>query len=143
MHWNSSFFTAPQSSSTTRQARHFRRSAEPCVSSQPAIEVLEFSDHWTVQLDVPGVLLDDIDVTLTDGSLVISGERKLGAPEGAKVLFDDRTLSKFRRELRVGEGIDQSRIDAELRDGVLKIVLFRSAEASPQKIQIRRSGSES
>ena len=141
MHWNSSFFAAPKSCSTARQGRHFTRSAELSSPSQPAIEVLEFSDHWTVQLDVPGVLLDDIEVTLTDGSLVISGERKLGVQEGAKVLFDDRTLSQFRRELRVGEGIDQSRIDAELRDGVLKIVLFRSAEASPQKISIRNANS--
>ncbi len=141
MHWNSSFFTAPKSCSTSRQPRQFTRSVEPCVSSQPAIEVLEFSDHWTVQLDVPGVLLDDVGVTLTDGSLVISGERKAGVPDGAKVLFNDRTLNKFRRELRVGEGIDQSRIDAELRDGVLKIVLFRSAETSPQKISIRNANS--
>lgn len=117
------------------------RSAEPSVFSEPAIEVLEFSDHWTVQLDIPGVLLDDINVTLTDGSLVISGERKADVPADAKVLFNDRTLHKFRRELRVGEGIDQSRIDAELRDGVLKIVLFRSAEAKPQKISIRNANS--
>ncbi len=139
MHWNSSFFTVPQSSSAARQGRHFTRFAERSSPSQPSIEVLEYSDHWTVQLDVPGVLLDDIQVTLTDGSLVISGERKINVPEDAKVLFDDRTLSTFRRELRVGEGIDQSRIDAALRDGVLKIVLFRSAEASPQKISIRNA----
>ena len=80
-------------------------------------------------------------MTLTDGSLVISGERKSNVPDGAKVLFDDRAVSKFRRELRVGEGIDQNRIDAELRDGVLTIVLFRSAEASPQKISIRNANS--
>ncbi len=141
MHWNSSFFAAPNACSTSRQGRQFTRAAEPDVYSQPAIEVLEFSDRWTVQLDLPGVLLDDIDVTLTDGSLVISGERKTSLPEDAKVLFDDRTLSKFRRELRVGEGIDQSRIDAELRDGVLRIVLFRSPEASPQKISIRNANS--
>lgn len=141
MHWNSSFFAVPKSYSAPRPGRVFTRSAEASETSQPALEVVEHADHWTVQLDVPGVLLDDIDVTLTDGSLVISGERKHNVPEGAKILFNDRTVSKFRRELRVGEGIDQSRIDAELRDGVLKIVLFRSAEASPQKISIRNANS--
>lgn len=116
-------------------------SADASGSVQPALEVVEHADHWTVELDLPGVLIDDIDVTLTDGSLVISGERKSSVPEDAKVLFNDRVVSRFRRELRVGEGIDQNRIDAELRDGVLKIVLFRSAEASPQKISIRNANS--
>ena len=141
MHWNSSFFAVPKSYSTPRHVRPFTRSAEVSEPSQPGLEVVEHPDHWTVQLDLPGVLLADIDVTLTDGALVISGERKSNVPEGAKVLFDDRSVGKIRRELRVGEGIDQNRIDAELRDGVLKITLFRSAEASPQKITIRNANS--
>ena len=141
MHWNSSFFAVPKSYSTPRQGRLLTRSAESSGSSQPALEVVEHADHWTVQVDLPGVPLDNIDVTLTDGSLVISCERKSNVPDGAKVLFDDRAVSKFRRELRVGEGIDQNLIDAELRDGVLTIVLFRSAEASPQKISIRNANS--
>lgn len=141
MHWNTTFFSTPPSFAAPQRSLQARRAAESGVTQRPCLEVLEFVDHWTVQLDVPGVCLEDINVTLTNGILAIDGERKSGVPEGAKVLFDDRTLSKFRRELRVGEGIDQSRIDAELRDGVLKIVLFRSPESSPQKISIRNANS--
>lgn len=141
MHWNSSFFAVPKTYATQRQARPLTRSADSVEYSQPALEVIEYADHWTVQVDLPGVPLEGIDVTLADGFLVISCERKSNVPEGAKVLFDDRAVSRFRRELRVGEGIDQNRIDAELKDGVLKITLFRSAEASPQKINIRNANS--
>jgi len=101
--------------------------------------VLESADRWTVEVDMPGALLTDIDVTLTDGSLVIEGFRKPRTEEGVREVFNDRVFSKFRRELKVREGIDQSRIEADLRDGVLTLILFRSPESSPQKISIRNA----
>ena len=101
--------------------------------------VLESPDRWTVEVDVPGATLEDIDITLTDGSLVIEGQRKSGNDDGAKEVFNDRTFAKFRRELRIREGVDQSRIEADLKDGVLTLSLYRSPESSPQKISIRNA----
>ncbi len=102
--------------------------------------VVEHADRWTVEIDVPGVPLEDISVTLKEGVLVVEGERKVHTSENSKPVFNDRAFHKFRRELRVGEGVDQGRIDAELRDGVLSLQLFRAPEASPQKIAIRNAG---
>jgi HSP20 family protein len=99
--------------------------------------VLEYADRWTVEVDVPGALLEDVEITLTDGLLVIEGLRKPRTEEGVNEVFNDRTFSKIRRELKVREGIDQSRTEAELRDGVLTLTLYRSSESSPQKIAIR------
>jgi HSP20 family protein len=138
MHWNSAVFTAP------RTNRNPRRSLEAACGSEcstlAAMTVVEHADRWTVEIDVPGVPLEDISVTLKEGVLVVEGERKVHASENAKPVFNDRAFHKFRRELRVGEGVDQGRIDAELRDGVLSLQLFRSLEASPQKIAIRNAG---
>ena len=138
MHWNTSIRTAPSAFAALR--RDFERNPRlDSASSFGAMTVLESADHWTVEVDVPGALLADMDITLTDGSLVIEGHRKPRTDDGVKEVFNDRVFSKFRRELKVREGIDQSRIEADLRDGVLTLTLFRSAESSPQKINIRNA----
>jgi HSP20 family protein len=99
--------------------------------------VTEYPDRWTVAVDVPGVSQGDIEITFEDGSLAIEGERKLPDVEGGRGLFNDRTFGKFRRVLKVREAIDKDAIEAELKDGVLTLVLKRSAEATPRKIAIR------
>ena len=138
MHWNTSIRTAPSRYAGSRRD-YERPPGLDSASSFGAMTVLESADRWTVEVDVPGALLADIDITLTDGSLVIEGFRKPRTEEGVKEVFNDRAFSKFRRELKVREGIDQSRIEADLRDGVLTLTLFRSAESSPQKINIRNA----
>ncbi len=138
MHWNTSIRTAPSRYAGSRRDSE-RHPGLDSASSFGAMTVLESADRWTVEVDVPGALLADIDITLTDGSLVIEGFRKPHTEEGVKEVFNDRAFSKFRRELKVREGIDQSRIEADLRDGVLTLTLFRSAESSPQKINIRNA----
>ena len=138
MHWNTSIRTAPSPFAALR--RDFERNPGlDSASSFGAMTVLESADRWTVEVDVPGALLADMEITLTDGSLVIEGHRKPRTDDGVKEVFNDRVFSKFRRELKVREGIDQSRIEADLRDGVLTLTLFRSAESSPQKINIRNA----
>ena len=138
MHWNTSIRTAPSPFAALR--RDFERNPGlDSASSFGAMTVLESADRWTVEVDVPGALLADMEITLTDGSLVIEGHRKPRTDGGVKEVFNDRVFSKFRRELKVREGIDQSRIEADLRDGVLTLTLFRSAESSPQKINIRNA----
>ena len=138
MHWNTSIRTAPSPFAALR--RDFERNPGlDSASSFGAMTVLESADRWTVEVDVPGALLADMEITLTDGSLVIEGHRKPRTDGGVKEVFNDRVFSKFRREVKVREGIDQSRIEADLRDGVLTLTLFRSAESSPQKINIRNA----
>lgn len=102
-----------------------------------AMTVTEFGDHWKVSVDVPGLVESDIEVTFSDSSLIIEGERKPQCPEGAREVYSDRAFSKFRRVLKVREAIDQSRIDASLTDGVLTLVLYRPAESATNKITIR------
>ncbi len=99
--------------------------------------VLEYSDHWTVSIDVPGLKQEDLDVTCNDGVLIIEGERMSPSAEGAKGLFNDRSFSKFRRVLKVREEIDCNAIDASLADGVLTLTLRRTPETTPTKIVVR------
>lgn len=101
------------------------------------MSVLESSHCWTVQVDLPGVNESDIDVTVQDGTLVITGERSLPRTEDVRSVFNDRPAGKFRRLLKLGEGADHSAIGAELANGVLTITVQRTAESGPRKISIR------
>ena len=106
MHWNTMFSNASNPYAALR--RDFDRN--PGLNSESsfgAMTVLESRDRWTVAVDVPGADLEDIDVTLTDGLLVVEGQRKSRSDDGAKEVFNDRTFAKFRRELRIRKGVDQ------------------------------------
>jgi len=136
MQWNTSILTAQNPYAARRRDLQVNHglATETCFG---AMTVVEANDRWTVEVDVPGVAQEGIDVTLTDGILVIEGHRELRSENSVKQVFNDRTFKKFRRELRVREGVDLSRIEADLKDGVLVLTLFRSPESSPQKISIR------
>lgn len=136
MHWNTSLL--PAGSPFVALRKDFERQLG--VESSPAfaaMSVTEYVDRWMVSVDVPGLTEQDVDVTYHDGSLIIEGERKLRAAEGGKELFNDRSFNKFRRVLKVRESIDQNAIEASLNDGVLTLILHRTAEAVPAKIAIR------
>ena len=140
MLWNTSVLPAGNPFVALR--RDFER--QQGIESSPtfaAMTVVEHSDHWTVDVDVPGLSESEIDVTFNDGSLIIEGERKAKNFEGAKELFNDRSFSKFRRVLKVREAIDRSEIEASLADGVLRLILRRTPEATPTKISIRGAAS--
>ena len=78
MHWNTSIRTAPSAFAALR--RDFDRNPGlDSASSFGAMTVLESADHWTVEVDVPGALLADIEITLTDGSLVIGNNSRLSS----------------------------------------------------------------
>jgi len=142
MHWNTSLLPAGNPFVALR--KDFER--QMGLESSPAFAamgVTEYADRWLVHVDVPGLAEEDISVTYNDGSLIIEGERKTQPSEGGKVLFNDRSFSRFKRVLKVREAIDQSRTDALLNDGVLTLVLHRSPEATPTKITVRSAAAPS
>ncbi|HAV33983.1 MAG: Hsp20/alpha crystallin family protein [Planctomyces sp.] len=114
--------------------RHLGMDSEPTYAG---LSVVESEDRWTVSVDVPGLSEGDVNITVQDGLLVIEGERQLNAPENARIVFNDRSAGKFRRTLRLREGVDVNSIDAQLQHGVLTLTLQKTAEAGAKKIAIR------
>ncbi|MFM7039034.1 MAG: Hsp20/alpha crystallin family protein [Planctomycetaceae bacterium] len=136
MNWNT--LLHPAGSPFVALRRDFERQLG--LESHPAyagMTVLEFEDRWTVTLDLPGLSEADIQVTWADGSLVIEGERPAVSHEGARELFNDRATGKFRRVLKVREGVDPGSIEAELQAGVLTLTLRRTPEAGTRRIPVR------
>lgn len=111
----------------------------PGPTFTPAVDIFETDEGLTLLADVPGVKADDLKVDLRDNILTLSGEVK--APEGPEevdVIREYRT-GKYFREFTISEVIDQSRIDAELKNGVLRLRLPKVEEATPRRVKVKVS----
>jgi len=113
---------------TTERSRQI-----PAVA--PVVDIFENSDEILLHADMPGVAKEDITVNVDNGKLMISGVRKVttgGAPNWAE--FGD---VEYRRIFSVPQAIDVTKVNAELRDGVLKLHLPKSEAAKPRQIEIK------
>ena len=104
----------------------------------PAMDVKERDGEYVVVADIPGAKKEDIDVTLENGILTISAEAKSETEEkeGERVLRRERRYGKYVRSLRLGTQIDESKIKANYKDGVLELVLPKAEEVKPKKITV-------
>ncbi len=89
-----------------------------------------------LEMDVPGIALEDLDVSIHKGRLTIKGQRKCATPECS---YQERYFGEFERSVMLDEWVDPNSIEAKLRDGVLSLKLARKPEAQRQKIAIRYS----
>jgi HSP20 family protein len=119
-------------------------SAETQANASPPVTLFEAADRYRMECDLPGVALDDISVSVENFVLTISGQRKkTELQESARVVLNERSTREFSRSIQLAKNADVKTVDAELSNGVLVVTIMKRSEVLPQKIQIRRSGSES
>ena len=98
----------------------------------------EEEGRWCVEVDLPGVKQEDIDVTLEKNALKVTAERR--APqEDRKLWHQERTYGKIERLITLPETVDPEAIEAELKEGVLRLHLAKRPELQPKKIQVKAS----
>jgi HSP20 family protein len=104
----------------------------------PAMDVKERDDEFIILADMPGVKKEDIDVTLENGILTISAETKgeTEEKEGERLLRRERRYGKYVRSLRLGTQIDEKKVKANYKDGVLELILPKAEEVKPRKITV-------
>ena len=103
----------------------------------PALDVQEDKDNYIFRAELPGLKREDIEVSLQDGALVISGERKVEkVEEGVEVQRQERYYGKFQRALTLPEPVAADKVKAEYKDGVLTVTLPKTEEAKPKKIDV-------
>lgn len=103
----------------------------------PAINVTEDPDAIHVRAEVPGIRAADLDVTVENGTLTISGERRPAEEENASFHRREREWGAFRRSLTLGTRVDTERVEAAYTDGILTITLPKAAESRPKQITVR------
>ena len=101
----------------------------------PYAAVYEGTDDLEIRMVIPGVKPEEISIHLVDNSLVIEGEKKSDVTED-RYLRRERTFGKFSRNMALPFRVNPEKIEAELKDGILKVRLYKSEDAKPRKIAI-------
>jgi HSP20 family protein len=103
----------------------------------PAIDVQEDKDNYSVRVELPGLKREDIQVSLDDGALVISGERHgEKVEEGVEIHRQERFYGKFQRALTLPVPVAAEKVKAQYKDGILTVTLPKTEEAKPKQIDI-------
>jgi HSP20 family protein len=107
----------------------------------PSFEVVEREDAYTFAADVPGVREQDLDVTVQDGQLIVSGSRNADERrEGENYYLYERRFGNFTRAFKLPDNADDSRVEAHLDNGVLTIMIGKRESARPRKISLASTG---
>lgn len=103
-----------------------------------AIDVVEEKEQYVLKADLPGLNKEDIKVSLENGILTIEGERKSEIEEKDKQYHRvERSYGRFVRSLNVGTNVDQSKIRASYKDGVLQLNVPKAQEVKPKSIEVQ------
>ena len=111
--------------------------AAPRATLTPAVDVFEDSHGITLWADMPGVTKETLDVKVHDGNLYIEAEAAVPTPAGLRLQHAEIREPHFARAFTLSPDFDASRIDASLKDGVLKLTIPRRDEARPRRIEVR------
>jgi HSP20 family protein len=104
----------------------------------PAIDIEEHDDKFEVLAELPGVDMKDIDTTVNNNMLTISGEKRESKDKkDDKYSYTERYYGSFRRDLTLPDHIDVDKIDAQVSGGILKISLPKTEKAAPKKISVK------
>jgi HSP20 family protein len=104
----------------------------------PALDICERKDAYLVTVELPGVKLDDLTITLEDGLLTIQGERRF-ADDSSDQQFHrvERRYGAFRRAITLPAHVMADAVEASFEDGVLQILVPKAEEAKPKRIEVR------
>jgi HSP20 family protein len=110
------------------------------VTFSPSFEVKETADQFVVRADLPGVDEKDLDVSLHNGVLSVTGSRTgEQRKEGEAYYLYERQFGSFTRSFSLPDTADGEKIDARLDNGVLTVTIGKRAEAKPRKISLSKS----
>lgn len=114
----------------------FPRNGNGTTTWSAPITLWEENNSFYVEVDLPGVTLENVDVTLEDNTLRIKAERKLPETE-RKYWHHERAFGQVQRVISLPDVVDPESIEAELKDGILSLKLAKRPEAQPRKINIK------
>ena len=103
----------------------------------PAVDVFEDSQGITLWADLPGVTKERLEVRVHDGNLYIEAEAIVPTPASLRLQHAEIREPRFARAFSLSPDFDTSKIDANLRDGVLKLTIPRRDEARPRRIEVQ------
>jgi HSP20 family protein len=122
-----------------QQKREVEKKEETTVPARaflPAADIYETSNELKVILEMPGVDKSNVNVRVEDGVLTVEGRLDFSKYRDLQPLYTEYNIGHYSRSFRLSTKIDQSKIGAEMKDGVLSLSLPKVAEAKPLTIQV-------
>jgi len=108
----------------------------------PAFDVTENEKEYVISGEIPGIDPKDLEVTLTDGILSVKGEKKQEKEEKEENYHRiERHYGSFQRSFRLPENINREELDANYKDGILRLTLPKSEESEVKKIEVKEKKS--
>ncbi len=105
---------------------------------EPRINFVESDTDFEVSVELPGMKAEDVHVELEAGELRISGEKKEEKEETGKTFHRvERRFGEFRRVIPLGAAVHAEKVNAEFKDGILKVTVPKTEEAKAKKIEIK------
>jgi HSP20 family protein len=120
-----------------RELENKEESTIPARQFVPVADIYEADHDLTVILEMPGVEKANVDIRVEDGVLKVEGRLDPAKYQGLQPLYTEYNIGHYARSFRLSSKIDQSKITAEMNDGVLALKLPKVEEAKPRSIQIQ------
>jgi HSP20 family protein len=104
----------------------------------PSFDIRETPEAYVFEADMPGIRKEDLDINLTGNRISITGRREAKEKkEGENFFMLERSHGSFTRSFNLPDGVDPGKVSADLKEGVLTLVVPKMPEVQPKKIQIK------
>ena len=119
-----------------REVESKQESTIPARAFVPVTDIFETDQALTLKLEMPGVAKDRVEVRVENDVLTIEGHIDFGVYENLRPLYTEYNVGNYARTFQLSSKIEQDRISAALKDGVMTLVLPKIERAKPRKIQV-------
>ena len=119
-----------------RELQKKQEATAPARVFMPTADIFENEDALNVILEMPGVDKSNVDINVEGGVLNIEGRLDFTKYDGLQPLYTEYNIGHYRRSFTLSNRIDQNRIGAEMKDGVLTVTLPKLEEAKPRRIAV-------
>jgi HSP20 family protein len=103
----------------------------------PPVDVFENDTSITMLADLPGVTREQLQVRVDGENLVLEATATTSGPQDMQLVYGEAQCPSYRRQFTLSRELDASRIEAQLRDGVLRLTIPKAEEARPRRIQVQ------
>ena len=123
-----------------REKQELQTDAEhtmPGIVFTPAVDIFESEEEITLLADMPGVPSDGVTIDLHNDELKVTGEVETQGSKNETYLLREYETGRFHRQFTLSDRIDQDKIGASMKDGVLRLVLPKVEKAKPRRIEVK------
>jgi HSP20 family protein len=122
-----------------QEKRELEKKAEATVPARtfvPTADIFETEAALTVVMEMPGVDRSNVDISVEDGALTVQGRLDFSKYEGMQPVYTEYNIGHYRRSFSLSNKINQDKIGAEMKDGVLTLSMPKAEEAKPRRIAV-------